>query len=206
MWRLDARADANVVGVDASPKHMTATCGTAAVQLDVPFVTVARMVCATVPVIGADSTRSLTARTRFARAADTGVLRTFAVTVAFGATALARNFTDASASWSGASSCGYVFVVRARTARPPSGRVATAVMRSTRTGLAVPLWSSSATRPSTGADCATTATPDAAVIVGVTLPCGDPGDAVSTAPPGDAPSARSNATVLTAVVTRRITR
>jgi len=79
--RVDARAEANVVGVDASPKHTTATSGRRAVQLVVAFVTVAPMVCATAPVSGAESTRSPTYTTRRARDADTRVLRTLTAIV-----------------------------------------------------------------------------------------------------------------------------
>ena len=95
-----------MVGVEASPKHTTATAGSSAVQAAVALVTETPMVWATGPVSGAERTRSLVDSTCLARAADTGVVRTLSAIVAPGVIDCFRNVIDASASWSGASTCG----------------------------------------------------------------------------------------------------
>ncbi len=95
-----------VVGVPASPKHITAVAGNLATHALVALVSVADMVCATVPVPGGESARSPTDKTRFARAFDTRLLRTFTEMVSSGASSFVWKTTEDSASPSGARTCG----------------------------------------------------------------------------------------------------
>ena len=72
--RAGTRVDVKVVGVAASPKHITAISGRRAVHALVGFVSMAAIVCATAPVCGGDNTRPPTESTRRARAFETRVL------------------------------------------------------------------------------------------------------------------------------------
>ncbi len=168
------RAVVIVDGSRDSPKHITATLALRAVQLVVPFASVASRVCATGPVCGAESRGPLTASARDAWAAFTGVLRTLTTTVAPGGTPLRRNCTAASASSPGATTCGNDATLRARVTEPPLAVVAVAVTSSTRAARDPAFWINTATRSSTAADVAAAATPVTGASAGSTLPTGAP--------------------------------